>query len=127
MALHFAVQENLLPGDTPTRKWQAAEAFGFDGIELRGTSAGDIKDRLPELRAARKAGAVFSSQTAYSMTIAGIVWGMLLLNETLSMVAWLAVATIILGLYLVEPNLDDPEISLNLKKHKAVGQRSGPM
>lgn len=50
------------------------------------------------------AGAVFASRSAYAMTIAGIVWGILLLNEELSNTIWLAVAIILLRLYLVEPN-----------------------
>ncbi|MEO1191708.1 MAG: response regulator [Pseudomonadota bacterium] len=58
------------------------------------------------------AGAVFASQSAYAMTIAGIVWGMLLLNEELSAIAWAAVAVILIGLYLVEPNPSDDELVL---------------
>lgn len=49
------------------------------------------------------AGAVFYSQSAYTMTIAGVVWGMLLLDEKLSALAWFAFAVIIVGMYLVEP------------------------
>ncbi len=56
------------------------------------------------------AGAVFYSQSAYAMTIAGVVWGMLLLGEELSPLAWLAFATIILGMYLVEPKRNDEEL-----------------
>ena len=33
-------------------------------------------------------GAVFASQMAYSQTLAGIAWGMLLLGEQLPAVAW---------------------------------------
>lgn len=56
------------------------------------------------------AGAVFYSQSAYSMTIAGVVWGMLLLNEELSMIAWAAFAVIVVGMYLVEPKSGDSEV-----------------
>ena len=59
MALRLAVQENLVPGDDVLGKWEVVRAIGYDGIELRG-SAG-MRDRLPELRAAARAGAVFSS------------------------------------------------------------------
>ncbi len=59
-----------------------------------------------------KAGAVFASQSAYAMTIAGIVWGMLLLNEQLSAIAWGAVVMILIGLYLVEPDTSDEKIVL---------------
>jgi hypothetical protein len=59
MGLKLAVQENLVPGDDLLAKWEILRAIGYDAIELRG-SAG-MRDRLPELRAAREAGAVFSS------------------------------------------------------------------
>jgi len=61
MALHFAVQEHLVGGNTETEKWDAARRLGFDGIELRGADAKALQARLPELRAARAAGAVFPS------------------------------------------------------------------
>ena len=59
MALRLAVQENLVPGDDLVRKWETLRAIGYDGIELRGSTG--MRDRLPELRAARDTGAVFSS------------------------------------------------------------------
>lgn len=59
------------------------------------------------------AGAVFYSQSAYAMTLAGIVWGMLLLDEQLSVVAWLAFAIILIGMYLVEPKPSDDELVIN--------------
>lgn len=49
------------------------------------------------------AGPVFAAQGAYALTLAGIVWGMLLLDEQLSLLAWGAFIVILLGLYLVEP------------------------
>ena len=55
-------------------------------------------------------GAVFASLSAYAMTIAGIVWGMLLLNEELSMVAWFAFAVILIGMYLMEPKASEDEL-----------------
>ncbi|MCY1126518.1 response regulator [Frigidibacter sp. RF13] len=56
------------------------------------------------------AGAVFYSQSAYAMTIAGVVWGMLLLNEELSAFAWVAFGVIIIGMYLVEPKTKNEEL-----------------
>ena len=56
------------------------------------------------------AGPVFASQSAYAMTMAGIGWGMLLLGETLSSTAWIAVALIVVGLLLVSPKPDNTEI-----------------
>ena len=48
------------------------------------------------------AGAVFGSQVAYVKAFAGIVWSMLLLNESLSWIAWLSFGIILVGLLLVE-------------------------
>lgn len=59
------------------------------------------------------AGAVFASQSAYAMTVAGIIWGMLLLDEQLSALAWVAFALICVGLYLVEPAGGDDRVILN--------------
>lgn len=58
------------------------------------------------------AGPVFAGQGAYAMTLAGIVWGMLLLDESLSPLAWGAFLIIVLGLYLVEPKARDREFVL---------------
>ena len=71
MALHFSVQENLLPGETVMEKWDAARRMGFDGIELRGTDAADIRARLPELESAVGAGVVFPSLCVISDTFIG--------------------------------------------------------
>ena len=59
VVLKLAVQENLIPGNDLARQWELLRAIGYDGIELRG-SAG-MRERLSELRAAKAAGAVFSS------------------------------------------------------------------
>lgn len=59
------------------------------------------------------AGAVFYSQSAYTMTLAGIVWGMLLLDEQLPIIAWAAFALILFGMYLVEPKPSKDEIIIN--------------
>jgi sugar phosphate isomerase/epimerase len=59
MTLKLAVQENLIPGDDLIGKWELVRGIGYDGIELRGNAG--MRDRLPELRVARDAGAVFSS------------------------------------------------------------------
>ena len=67
------------------------------------------------------AGAVFASQTAYSITIAGIVWSMLLLDERLSPLAWGALALMLLGLYFVEPQASaaDDEFRLPVRLRRA--------
>ena len=56
--MRLAVQEQLLPGASLPAKWDAALAWGFDGIELRGRGGHRLRERLPELRAAQRAGVV---------------------------------------------------------------------
>src|SRR3954451_21955306 len=56
--IRLCCQEQHLPGTSLEQKFEAATAYGFDGIELRG--AGDLKfaARLPELKRAKKNGVV---------------------------------------------------------------------
>ena len=61
------------------------------------------------------AGAVFYGQSAYIITMAGIIWGMLLLNEEFSPLVWLAFAVIVVGMYLVNPKDDDKELVIKRK------------
>ena len=58
------------------------------------------------------AGAVFSSQAAYATALAGIIWGMLLLGERLGLLAWVAIALVLLGMYLVETKGSDKPIKI---------------
>ncbi|GAA1973323.1 sugar phosphate isomerase/epimerase family protein [Microbacterium pumilum] len=46
------VQEQVLWGDSLERKWELAQSWGFDGIELRAQGDGAFAARLPELRRA---------------------------------------------------------------------------
>jgi len=50
------------------------------------------------------AGPVFTSQTAYAVTIAGILWGIILFDERHSPWIWGALAVLMIGVYLVRPN-----------------------
>lgn len=50
------VQEQHLPGATLERKWEAAQEFGYDGIELRAQGELAFAARLPDLRRAEAAG-----------------------------------------------------------------------
>ena len=56
--MKLACQEQLLPGDDLQAKFDFARRAGFDGIELRAKGDGHFAQRLPELRAAAKAGVV---------------------------------------------------------------------
>ncbi|MDH3690554.1 MAG: response regulator [Gammaproteobacteria bacterium] len=67
------------------------------------------------------AGAVFGSQSGYVLTFSGIAWSMLLLNETLPLIAWIALGIMMIGSILVEPKEEaeeKPNIELQ-EKHKA--------
>lgn len=49
------------------------------------------------------AGPIFASQTAYLVTLAGVLWGMALLGERHSFWIWAALAVMLAGLLLVQP------------------------
>jgi drug/metabolite transporter (DMT)-like permease len=51
----------------------------------------------------RTAGAVFSSQSSFVITFAGIAWSIILLGERLPSVAWFALVLLVIGLLLVGP------------------------
>ncbi|MEM7222137.1 MAG: DMT family transporter [Pseudomonadota bacterium] len=55
------------------------------------------------LHVIRTAGPVFASQTAYIITIAGVLWGMALFGERHSPWIWAALALMLAGLSLVRP------------------------
>lgn len=55
-------------------------------------------------------GGVFTSQKAYVTAVAGVLWGILLLGETMSALAWIAIALVLIGMYLVESKSSDQPI-----------------
>ena len=59
--MKLACQEHLIPGDTLPEKWAFISSIGFQGIELQGHGDFKFRARLPELRAACRAGVVMSS------------------------------------------------------------------
>ncbi|MHA6346524.1 response regulator [Roseivivax sp. CAU 1761] len=61
-----------------------------------------------------RAGAVFASQMAYVQTLAGIAWGMILLDEQLPALAWGAVILVVLGFLLVQPKQAGDEFSVSI-------------
>ncbi|MCW1950121.1 MAG: sugar phosphate isomerase/epimerase [Octadecabacter sp.] len=71
MALHFSVQENLLPDRPIVDQWTMAQDIGFDGIELRGMDAASLCARLPELEKAVASGACFPSICVITDTFIG--------------------------------------------------------
>jgi drug/metabolite transporter (DMT)-like permease len=55
-----------------------------------------------------RAGAVFSAQVSYIVTVFGIFWAWLILGETYSGWVWAAVALMFAGLFLVQPRPTAP-------------------
>ena len=58
----------------------------------------------------RSAGAVFASQTSFVITLAGIVWGIVLLGERLPKESWAALVLLVIGLLLVGPKEEAEEV-----------------
>jgi DNA-binding response OmpR family regulator/drug/metabolite transporter (DMT)-like permease len=58
------------------------------------------------------AGAVFGSQAAYSTTLAGIGWSMLILGEPLSIISLGAILLVFLGLMLVGPKREAADVEV---------------
>jgi sugar phosphate isomerase/epimerase len=56
--MKLACQEHLIPGATLIEKWELLASLGFDGIELHGHGEFKFRERLPELRAAQRAGVI---------------------------------------------------------------------
>jgi sugar phosphate isomerase/epimerase len=59
--MKLSCQEQLLPGDSLVAKFDFALRAGFAGIELRASGDGEFAARLPELRAAARAGVVMAT------------------------------------------------------------------
>jgi drug/metabolite transporter (DMT)-like permease len=55
-----------------------------------------------------RAGAVFAAQVGYLVTGFGVLWSMVLLDETYSGWVWLAMAAMLGGLFLVSPRRPEP-------------------
>jgi sugar phosphate isomerase/epimerase len=59
--MKLSCQEQLLPGASLEEKWAFATEAGFEGIELRARGDFQFAARLPELRAAARAGVVMAT------------------------------------------------------------------
>ena len=58
----------------------------------------------------RSAGAVFASQSSFVVTFAGIAWSIILLGESIPLIAWLALVLLVAGLLLVGPKEEAEEV-----------------
>ncbi len=54
-----------------------------------------------------KAGPVFAAQTAYVVTVSGVVWGIIIFGESHSWWIWASVGLMMIGLALVSPRKDE--------------------
>ena len=51
----------------------------------------------------QRTGPVFASQTGYIVTVGGMIWGIILFNESYSLWVWTSIIVIVLGVILVSP------------------------
>jgi len=68
------------------------------------------------IRLIAMAGAVFGSQSAYAITVAGIAWSVLLLGEALTFWTGIALLLIVLGLVLVGPKGEAGDIEVEFRR-----------
>ena len=59
----------------------------------------------------RKMGAVFASQYAYVVTVMGVGWSVVLLEERLTMSIWIALGCVLLGIFMVLPKRQNFKVS----------------
>jgi len=98
---------------TDTMIWPSAEdgRLGIIILILGATSGVAV---ALALNIVADAGAVFAGQIAYSQTLAGIAWGMLLLDENLPLIAWLSFGLVLVGFWLVQPKKAGDEFSVTI-------------
>ena len=80
--------------------------FGTRELAVLGLSGVTLLDYFLVTLLIVRAGPVFASQAAYVVTIAGVLWGIVLLGEQHSLWVWLAVFLLLFGLALVHPRVD---------------------
>ena len=54
------------------------------------------------------AGAVFASMSGYVVTLSGVLWGIVIFNESHSTLIWIALLLMLLGMGLVTPRKEVP-------------------
>jgi len=68
------------------------------------------------IRLVAMAGAVFASQSAYAVTVAGIAWSVLLLNEGLSVMTAVSLRRVVAGLALVGPKREAGNVEVEFRR-----------
>jgi drug/metabolite transporter (DMT)-like permease len=69
------------------------------------------------------AGAVFASQSAYAITLAGIGWSVVLLGERLTLWTAIALALVVAGLALVGPKREAGNVEVEFRRKARLAQR----
>lgn len=80
-----------------SQEWQAPE------WAIIGSSFGHLSAYVGYLWLVRRAGAVFTSQIAYVVTLTGVFVSIIFLNENYGWLMWVAVALMLVGVSLVRP------------------------
>jgi sugar phosphate isomerase/epimerase len=71
MSFRLAAQERTLPGETLEEKFEAAQSYGFDGIEISGQGDGLFAARRDQLLRARDAGVIMPTAVAHTPLFVG--------------------------------------------------------
>jgi drug/metabolite transporter (DMT)-like permease len=94
----------VLPLALATGQWiDISQPWGAAELALLGSSTLHIIAYCGFIWLIGQTGSVFASQVAYLVTACGVVWAMLLLQESYSGWVWLAMALMMFGLFLVQP------------------------
>jgi len=86
--------------------WLASDA----GLAIIGIAVGSGFAYSMFFYTIKSSGPVFASQCAYVVTISGVIWGIIIFSEQHSLWVWISVIVMLLGLLLVNPDDDSPEV-----------------
>ncbi|MEL7253818.1 MAG: DMT family transporter [Pseudomonadota bacterium] len=78
-------------------------SFGAPEMALIGAAALHAISYAMYVWLVGRAGSVFASQSAYIVTATGVISSMILLSESYSLFVWLALAGMLVGIFLVQP------------------------
>lgn len=93
-----------LPVAVGTGQWiNPLKGVGMPELALLGAAALHALVYASYVWMVGHAGSVFSAQTSYMVTAAGVLWSMTLLGESYSIWVWLALGVMMLGMFLVQP------------------------
>ncbi len=71
----------------------------------------------------KTSGAVFASQCAYIVTLSGVLWGIIIFAEEHSVWVWSSLVVLMVGLFLVTPNVKPPMVQIGAIKPEDASKR----